>query len=245
MITSWWELQSTRATSNSGKTLSSTFDEERLRYRQLRKWSRPRRSHTHGDQNGQGQSNTARDGTKEKDMTKVHLIVQRAIIVGNLVTWQKTVGTSRNVKLRLVMTRANLVKEARARATARTTTTKSSQSVSWQQEWSQQQTQGHTQLMSVAEVEEPEKEVRGLFTLCAVERIVNNVVKQICAVEEIGRINNGVDGAAAAVASVGRQRHQAPRVRLRVKTVMILSTKENGFLYLKCWMAPFAVRGCK
>ena len=53
-------------------------------------------------------------------------------------------------------------------------------------------------LASVAEMEELEKEVGGLTSLCAVEHLGNDGSKEICAVEEIWRLKISVDSGSGA-----------------------------------------------
>ena len=95
---------------------------------------------------------------------------------------------------------------------------------------------GH-HIASVTE-EEPEKEVGGLTSFCAVEHMGKHDMKEICAVEEIRRIKICVEfGAAASVwprdlckdyphEELGKS--QARSARLRARTAIRLSIKGNG-----------------
>ena len=159
------------------------FCEETPRWRQLRiacRRSRPRRSYTHGDRNGQRT-------TREETTSTTQRRRQRSTSSTDVRTLENMIaGAPRKANLSLALARASPVNEGKAWAKARTKTTRPSGSASG--------------MDATLETEEPGKEVRGLTNLCAVERMGNYGLKQICAVEEIRRIEISVDlGAAAPV----------------------------------------------
>ena len=124
---------------------------------------------------------------KLEEMANVHIIDHRANTAENFAMRRRTAGTPRKINLRLALARAGLMTETKAR-------TNDNQAQQYEGSvhvciccCDKSDTYEHL-LASMAEMEEPEKEVRSLFLPCAQWSACATMagVQQISAMEIIG-----------------------------------------------------------